>query len=80
MHANVTASYTPPCGGTMAVILVPCTIKSNELGWTWQVVNAQITIANVPVQCSCQVRPSTDIRCLDLLVQLISMGQIHLEV
>lgn len=51
-HADVPPDYTPPCNGTLAVILVPCSI---QLDLPYYVTNAQVTVANIPIRCSCQV-------------------------
>jgi hypothetical protein len=39
--------YRPPCGGTVAVVVLPC----NPDGTT----PAQVTIASVPLDCECTV-------------------------
>jgi hypothetical protein len=46
--ANVSATYTPPCDGTLAVILIPC----NGSETTEQI---SITQVPLPIDCKCEV-------------------------
>jgi hypothetical protein len=55
LNTPIPADYTPPCGGTVAVVLVPC--DTNNQFAQAQVTIAQVTVASVPVPCPCQVRP-----------------------
>jgi hypothetical protein len=52
MAANIPADYTPPCGGTVGVILVPC---DNGGEWSTETLD-QISLAQVKVDCTCEVR------------------------
>lgn len=49
---TVAANYTPPCGGTVAVILLPCDSNGNTGA---QITIAQVTIGSIPVTCDCGV-------------------------
>jgi hypothetical protein len=52
LTVNISASYTPPCSGTIAVIVLPC---DNAGATPAQITIAQVSISSVPVECSCEV-------------------------
>jgi hypothetical protein len=57
--AAVPVTYTPPCGGTMAVVALPCDVPRATGMVRAQMVRtdtyAQITVTQVPVRCECVV-------------------------
>jgi hypothetical protein len=59
MAANVPNTYTPPCGGTLAVIMLPCDIARATGRVRAQMIRRdtyeQITVTQVPVPCECVV-------------------------
>lgn len=46
LRSSVAAAYTPPCGGTVAVVLVPCDLEMVRT-------DNQVMISQVPVNCTC---------------------------
>lgn len=61
-NAVVPVSYTPPCGGTMAVIALPCDVARATGMVRAQMVRtdtySQVTVTQVPVHCECVVSES----------------------
>lgn len=57
--ANVPSTYTPPCGGTLAVVMLPCDIARATGRVRAQMIRRdtydQITVTQVPVPCECVV-------------------------
>lgn len=51
-------SYTPPCGGTIAVIALPCDVARAGMVRAQMVrmdTYTQVTVTQVPVRCECVV-------------------------
>lgn len=53
LNANIPPSYTPPCNGTIAVVVIPCKYSNPEVTTTDQVMIAQVNLANLPDPCKC---------------------------
>lgn len=57
--ASVPETYTPPCGGTMAVIMMPCDVARATGRVRAMMVRRetydQVTVTQMPVQCECVV-------------------------
>lgn len=57
LTADVPMTYTPPCGGTMAVVLLPCDVARATGRVRAMMVRRetydQVTVTQVPVRCEC---------------------------
>jgi len=51
---NIGTGYTPPCNGTLAVVIVPCSTTTPST-YTAQATIAQVLLSSLPVPCECKV-------------------------